>query len=698
MSKQKKIKIPKLFKKELKAKIFEKKILKKIYIPADKDLIISLYQKNPEGNYILTKENFNKDEAKKLKTLAAAINKNKGGAVNTSKLGFAAALVILIIAFYVLFMNKLIEWGMEKGLEAIFNAKADVKGVNFEIWNAKISFQYLEVANESEPFKNLFELGKTEIALNSAELLKAKFVAQNIECQNIQWNTTRQTSGALAKKEEPQTKEDKSSSKKEESKNGFSLGNVDVNKVVEDNKTNLQSLSQYSKANEKLSQANAKWESSMDATKKNIADVSKNVDDVRKINAGSIKTAQEAQDAYNKINAALSKVDNLKKDVDRTSKDFSEDKNSIDKQVKDSQGSMDKDFKYLSSLIALPKGGLQGIAGQIAESYLSQKLGKLYFYLLKAKTVASSLKGGDKSKKTPIPQPGRRTGFNVPFKTTVYPNFLIENAAASAGKAGDNFYLTASLKDLSADADLWGKPATFSIDQTKEGKELIVKGFSDARSNAGETLGLEFQANHYPFEMKEGFSFLNARSIQGNYNFKTGLKLKKDNTAVGTAVIQLSEVEMDLVNKDDLISKVVYDAIRSTSNVILEISYRIAPNGSVALQTKSNIDQAISKKIGSLLSDMSKKYSQEIKDALLKMIAPELEKNKTLSQAFLKINEVSKGNVKDVDSLKAEIEKKKKEIDDQVNKAKREAEDKIKKEGSQKVQDATKNLPKLPGF
>jgi len=74
----------------------------------------------------------------------------------------------------------------------------------------------------------------------------------------------------------------------------------------------------------------------------------------------------------------------------------------------------------------------------------------------------------------------------------------------------------------------------------------------------------------------------------------------------------------------------------------------------------------------------------------------ELKKNDTLYTGFKKVEDLSKDNLKDANALKAEVDKKKKELDDRINNVKKQAEDKVKQEAGGKVNDALKNLPKVP--
>jgi len=681
-----KFKAKKPFKKKIKGNIFEKKILKKIYISRDKEYILSLYERDKEGNYILKKESFTKEEMKKIKSIADAVNKNSGGIFDFTKVGLLLVIVAGIIIFSVLFKNRLLTMALKSGLEAIFNAKAEVQGLNFELLNAKISIRHLEVANADAPMKNLFELDKTEIHLNSEQLLYGKFIAKNIECQGIRWNTDRKTSGALPGGKKPSDKKSATEEKKE-SKPLLDIGKIDVNKLIADNKTNIKSMALISNANLEITSLTNKWDDNLKNSKKRIDEVSKGVEEIKKIDVNSIKTLEQAQQALNKINTYVPAVDGLKKDIEKMGKDFSADKQKVESLKKNIQGSIEGDYKFFQSLLKLPKGGVKGIAISLAQDILAKKLGNIYYYALKALEYSNKLKDDKPVKKEEKKQePVRSRGRNIYFPTKVYPRFLIQNFAASIGRKNENFYLDAYLRDVSSDPDLWKKPTTFHLGHINYGEELILNGKIDSRTKTKEPLVLEFQANNFPLEIQDSLGFLNIKYFKGRYRFRTAFSLSKDLGTRGTATINFKDIKMEVMNKEEIVSKIIYEAITDAPNVVLEINYLIEPDGKVFIDGKSNIDKLIAGKVGKILDQYAKKYEKQLKDYLSKQINEELKKNETLAKAFNGLEDLSKVNLKDADALKKLLEEKKKEIND-----------KIKSETESKLKEATKNI-KLPKF
>ncbi|MCX7821038.1 MAG: TIGR03545 family protein [Brevinematales bacterium] len=686
--------IPSLFKKPIKEKDFEKKILKKIYITSDLEFVKSIFSKNSDGYYEIKKE-LTKEENDRLKKIADTIKKNKG-IIDPVKPTLVATIIGAIVIFYVLFKDYLAKRAIEKGLEAVFNAKVEAKGVRLGIIKAGIKLKSLTVASETEPFKNLFELGKTEISFLTPELFKGKFVIKNIECSEIKWNTDRKTDGRLKKpnKENKSEQLTKKEEKKGEKAPSFDFSKIDTSKIVDEQLTNLKSIAFYSNLNIEVAQSKAKWETNLSQSKKDIDEATKKVNELKGINVNNIKTIQDAEAALKKINETYPFINELKTKTEKLTKDFSMEAANIDKKTKEASSLIDKDLSYLKSFLKLPEGGAKGIASSIATKYLSQKFGKLYYYAMKGINISKQMKKDDKKEKKTVKREPKRTGYNVPFPTTVYPKFLLESMVTSVHS---DISYNGWLSNVSSDQDLWGKPATFFFDRTENDRKIVVNGFVDTRTNEEKSLGLSFEVNNYPFTINKGLEIVKAKSVNGLYRLQNNLEIMKDNSVIGKLFLKLINLNVEL-ESDDIISKAFLEAIKSTPTVDMEVGYTISSSMAMNFDVKSNLDTILSKALGKIIDGYVKEADTELRKKLMEKLEPELKKNKELAALYDGLKGKSLEDLKNVDKLKEEIDKKKKEIDNQIEKIKKEAEDKVKKEAESKIKEKAKDLPKIPGF
>ena len=79
--------------------------------------------------------------------------------VRTGKVSLIAVLVAAVLVFNFAFKNRLLERALERGLEAVFSARAEVGELDFRIFSGRLFFAHLSVADKQQPLRNLFELG-----------------------------------------------------------------------------------------------------------------------------------------------------------------------------------------------------------------------------------------------------------------------------------------------------------------------------------------------------------------------------------------------------------------------------------------------------------------------------------------------------------------------------------------------------------
>jgi uncharacterized protein (TIGR03545 family) len=685
----KKITIPSLFKKPLKEKVFQNKVLKKIYIKADADFINQLFIKNDEGSYQL-KASITQEEAERLKKIAAAIKKNKG-VIDPVRIGILLFLLGGTLIFSLFFKNSLATTMLEKGLEGIFNAKVEARGVQVGLIKAHISLDKLIIASDSEPFKNLVELGKTEISLLTPELFRGKIVIQNIECQNIQWGTDRKTDGRLKKKTDVSIP--KKSADNKMLQNLLDFSGVPVERIIEEQTANLKSLQFYNDVNAEFEKSKLKWETTLQESKDDIEAVKVKIDEVKKINVASIKSLTEAQDAYNKVSTLYPLVQELQVKTSRINKDITTEYKNIELKTKDAKEIITKDIDYLKSFLNFSNGKATGIVGQIVSAYLEDKLGKLYVYAMKGLEVSKNIKIDKQEKKDKKVEPQRK-GYTVYFPTTNYPRLLVENIGFSTKDSKTNLSNTGWIKDITNDPDLWGKPVTMFFNQTDDSRSIVLNGYIDGRTNRENNLSTTLELQGYPFSINEGLTTIGIKSITGTYVLKNNLAITQDGAVIGASEISSDSVNVEVAEPDHIIAKGLVKALHETPVVTLHVEYAIHDNQDMTMNIRSNLDTILANALSKMFDEMAKEAEAQLTQAFYDKLEPELKKNKEVAEAYKLLNIDSMEDIKDVKALQDTLSAKKKELDDYINKMKNQATDKIKDQ----VKDQIKEIPKVPKF
>ena len=160
-------KIPSIFRKKYTSKKLQKKILKKLFIPADKTYIEALFVEiGKKGKKQIplfaipaeTVQKFDKKEKKRLKIIAKQIKKQKGR-INFVPLVAALAVLAAIPVGFLLFKNKIIKLAITNTCESIFEARCDIQKVDFKLLDSSLRVNKIEIADKDNVMKNLVDIG-----------------------------------------------------------------------------------------------------------------------------------------------------------------------------------------------------------------------------------------------------------------------------------------------------------------------------------------------------------------------------------------------------------------------------------------------------------------------------------------------------------------------------------------------------------
>jgi len=368
------------FKKSYTQKKFDK-ILKKIYIPEDKEKIQSLFsEKYQKGNKELLRiprdKTFTKKELVQLKTLAKNIKANKGRIKLLPFIAVVAFIAIIGIAVTV-FKNPVTKWGIRSGMQGIFGAKCDIGSVNVEIF------------------------GMLDLNFNLTDLLRAKFHAENIEITGIALGTERKTSGELpVKPKSAQEKEEKNDSTgfydALKAKTGVAGDNAKdsiLQKLAEYNpetimnniNENLQTKTVAAEVSEDVKKIVESWKEKPAEIQNNVNEFKTNAEKLSKLNASSLKTPSDIKNAISDIQNAMAAGEKLKGGVDTTLSSFEADSKKVEGFKTKLQDAVKADTDMVKN--ALPDLSVDGAKGFLLDTFDSfayDMLGKYYPYLKKA--------------------------------------------------------------------------------------------------------------------------------------------------------------------------------------------------------------------------------------------------------------------------------------------------------------------------
>lgn len=520
-------KIPSLFRKKYTAKKLEKKIYKKLYVPDDKKYVKSLFSEVEKKGakqtpiYSIPAEKqaqLAKKEMKRLKALAKQIKSQKGR-ISFVPLIVTIAFIAAIPITFTMFKNVLIKKGITVVCEKIFEAKCDIEQVDFKFLDSSLKIKKIEIANKEDYMKNLVDIGSITLDFDLNQLLRKRFVADELSVLDVNSGTDRKTSGELppAKAKKIKKDKEKAAKKASESKLGKVLAEkkeVAANSLQENitglfNSLNPETLMNnfYSQlqtpelskqVQEQIPQIVTKWQSKPAEVQKTVDELSKSVNDIMAFDYGSVQNnPMKIKEFIETIDSTKKNIEKVKSDANGVLKSFNSDLAEADGLRKTVQNAVNHDMNLANTEINKIKAlnisdGTKLISGMF-ENVACDVLGKYYPYAQKGVNYLLELKtkqGGEKkeakvkkekkekSKYTVHRAPGR----DIFYRQDKVPALWIKKMAGS----GPNFFAQAS--DIASNQDIINKPAKIDFNMDLYNLKHTAKLVVDFRTETSEPL------------------------------------------------------------------------------------------------------------------------------------------------------------------------------------------------------------------
>lgn len=545
-------KLPKLFKKAYLPEKFEKNIIKKLYIDSDKELVKSIFKEDTDkkGRKVLkvpqTSEILKKD-LERFKIIAKDI-KNQKFAIKIVPLISVIVLCAAIGIFVTLFKNVLVKKAITSSMQGIFNAKCDVQSVDFKIFGASLEILNIEQANKDKPMSNIFQIGRISMNYNLTELLRGKFVAEEIAVTDVELDTERKTSGELKKsKESSEVKAEKkqTSNKMNELLDGAAnelkalFESYNPEKMLENFQDELKSPETAKTIASDVQQKVEKWAKKPEEMKSQITEFSSSIESLtKKLNSAD---ASQIPTIVKEGNSLLEKTNSLLSSFETVVNDIKTDSKSVQTYSKNLTAAINSDKNLVSSKVnelksTFSASGLQKIMNNAVEGILYKYCGDYYPYVNQlTQTALSAAKNSSKaestetttaetkksSKKTGI---ARSSGRDVYFKKDTVPKLLVKKLEASGKEyQGTEDLFHGYATDISSNMDQWGKPAVISADFKVLSHENNASVTVDARSSSKSPLvQANYTGNGYPLSFNaQVFDLTSATNILANLTAKS---------------------------------------------------------------------------------------------------------------------------------------------------------------------------------
>ncbi len=444
-------KLPASFKRTYSERGLKRSILKKIYIPEDRDAVASLFliggnEKKPSKLAIPQDLMFTKKEIKKYKYLAKEIKNQNRFLIRLFPLAAVVAVIVLALSWVMANKNRIVRNALIAGCQFIFRAKTDVDYVDVKILDLSITVGGLKVGNRFSVMKNLFEVNRMQCDFDLVQLLKKKFVCENLEASGIAWNTDRKTSCELpegtyygsAFSREIQARLD--NALRDLRNQAYDLlGGSDVDSIIANVQANINTPEIVEQTIADMNILYEKWKDRPAEYEAKIKEFSSSVQNLRTINLTSFDIRNpddiaRLTESLEKIKTAIDTGKMLTETVQQAVLEVKDDAVNVTDMAKNVSSTVKSDYDYIVERLTTITGtlaNLRGLMNNAINTIVYNLLGKYYPYVMDGLDLFRSMKANapDKPKKEKKASK-RAAGTNFNF-TPVCPSFLIKNVKIS---------------------------------------------------------------------------------------------------------------------------------------------------------------------------------------------------------------------------------------------------------------------------
>ena len=517
-------KIPSLFRKKYTAKKLEKKIYKKLYVPDDKKYVKSLFTEVEKKGakqipiYAIPAdkaEQLAKKDMKRLKLLAKQIKSQKGR-VNFVPLIVTIAFIVAIPVCFSMFKNVIIKKALTVVCENIFEAKTDIEKVDFKFLDSSLKIKKVEIANKNDYMKNLVDIGSITIDFDLGQLLRKRFVVDELSVLDVNTGTERKTSGELPPAKEKKIKKQKAKAEKAASESKLGKALSDKKAVAADslqknitglfNQFNPETLMQNyaaqlqtpaisTQVQEQIPQIVAKWQAKPAEVQKTVDELQKSVNEIMAFDFSSVQNNPlKIKEFIESLDSTYKNIDKVKNDANGVLNSFNSDIAEADGLRKTVQNAVTHDMNFANSEINKIKSlnvsdGTKLISGMF-ENVACDVLGKYYpyamkgvDYLLELKSKQASKPKTEKAKKEKKKYSVKRApGRDIFYRQDKVPALWIKKMAGS----GPNFFAQAT--DIASNQDIINKPAKIDFNMDLWNLQHTAKLVVDFRTETKEPL------------------------------------------------------------------------------------------------------------------------------------------------------------------------------------------------------------------
>lgn len=628
MKKQNTPKVPALFRKIHSQKQLQRRILRRVYLPSDKDFIRGLYAEGDTPDSIQLREPLSKDEVKRLQRLAKGVRSTRG-VFHPVKISLFVFIVAAVLIFNLVFRDRLVQAAFERGLEEVFQARSEVIGLQVKLLGPALEFDVLRVGDRREPMQNLFELGSSRLELSLRELLRRRIVVEDFTIAEIRFGTERNVSAELPpNRQRPvsATADGGAASLLPELPSLASLGlaDLDVAAFVEDQFQSLQTVGAIESGVAEFEQRVRYWDTRVSEYQGTMVELQALSGSLAEVQPSDITTVGQAQATYEEVILGVERIRSVAEELSSLGDQIDAEGDRLWTDVSGLSATIDADMTYLVSLLPSPSEAGAGLAVALLGPELVDQILQLRVRLEDARsqlerlqTLAASRSSGAGS---------GRSGRIVSYPTAEFPRFLLMQALVSGTRdAGDTAgSYEGALQTVSSNPNLVDEATRVSFARTADSRLVDVSSALDLRTDAETPVMFDLEVAGYPYTTPNLPSAIGIQQLSAQASWQLDLRVDSEDWSRGTLSLGLQELGLSPADSPGALGRLVVEVLEEAGAAQFQAEFAFHPTQAPSLSIQSDLEALLRERARSLAEERLAEYEQLIRSELESRIQSEL--------------------------------------------------------------------------
>ncbi|MBU1100133.1 MAG: TIGR03545 family protein [Bacteroidetes bacterium] len=548
--------------------------------------------------------------------------------------------LVLVLTVVWIFHNQWIESGLEYSAEEIVGAKVEIDNLNLTLDPIGIEFTRMQVGNPNDPWENLIETDSVKFEMDAAQLIRGKYIIEEIAIHNVSIGTKRTTDGSL-----PMERRDRAILAGDKFtfagladqalsnlvtttplfdlaklKDGFNPDSLI--KILD-----VKSLQHLDTLKSGINNIEADWKglsTDFESSKAKVLDLKERI---TKINVNELKDVTSITNALVTVDQAVGTVNELKDLVTSKSKTIKSDLTSLTNSIAMIDDIVKSDFGKLKDMARLPSFNSDGMAKMLVGTEMYKRAMNYMSYL--DATRANIQEYTPKPEKEEVP---RMKGQDISFPADEgFPKLWVKKVliTANSDKYIETGLFNASgvLTNYSDNQKITGEPFAIMLDSKfKDLRSLKVSGIIDRRKDTPtDTYDIKLAGVPLSDFTLGSSNFLPSKIKTAIMN--TEVKLSVPGNSID-AELKLNLANLELLFENDpknMVEDIVHRILMGLRG--LDIGMRMwNTDGYFKFALTTNLDNMIATEIQKILGEEITKLQNQLRAKFDAMVMPQINK------------------------------------------------------------------------